>query len=83
MDFKVLIVDSAIADLKEIVKFVAQHNPDAALRLGESSSIAFLLMTAAAGFANGRPALSNVSGTVICACSRLRQSNATALSRRQ
>jgi toxin ParE1/3/4 len=35
MDFKVLIADSAIADLKEIVEFVAQDNPDAALRLGE------------------------------------------------
>ncbi|MGA7275820.1 MAG: type II toxin-antitoxin system RelE/ParE family toxin [Candidatus Udaeobacter sp.] len=35
MDFKVLIADSAIADLKEIVQFAAQHNPDAALRLGE------------------------------------------------
>ena len=35
MDFKVLIADSAIADLKDIVEFVAQHNPYAALRLGE------------------------------------------------
>jgi len=34
MDFKVLITDSAIADLKEIVEFVAQDNPAAAARLG-------------------------------------------------
>jgi plasmid stabilization system protein ParE len=35
MDFKVLIADSAIADLKEIVEFVAHDDPDAASRLGE------------------------------------------------
>ena len=35
MDFKVLIADSAIADLKEIVEFVAEDNPQAASRLGE------------------------------------------------
>jgi plasmid stabilization system protein ParE len=35
MDFKVLIADSAIADLKEIVEFVAEDNRKAALRLGE------------------------------------------------
>ena len=35
MDFQVLIADSAIADLKEIVEFVAQDNPDAAARLGK------------------------------------------------
>jgi len=35
MDFKVLIADSALADLKEIVEFVAEDNPDAAMRLGE------------------------------------------------
>jgi plasmid stabilization system protein ParE len=35
MDFKVLIADSAIADLKEIVEFVAADNPEAASRLGE------------------------------------------------
>lgn len=34
MDFKVLITDSAIADLKEIVEFVAADNK-AASRLGE------------------------------------------------
>ena len=34
MDFKVLIAESAIADLKEIVEFVAQHNAVAAERLG-------------------------------------------------
>jgi len=35
MGFKVLIADSAVADLKEIVEFVAQDNPEAAIRLGE------------------------------------------------
>ena len=35
MDFKVLITESAIADLKEIVEFVAQDDSDAAIRLGE------------------------------------------------
>src|SRR5881628_3328558 len=35
MDFKVLITDSAIADLKEIVEFVAEDNPEAATRLGK------------------------------------------------
>ena len=35
MDFKVLITENAIADLKEIVAFVAQDNPDAAICLGE------------------------------------------------
>ena len=35
MDFKVLIADSAIDDLKEIVKFVAKDNPEAAIRVGE------------------------------------------------
>jgi toxin ParE1/3/4 len=35
MDFQVLIADSALADLKEIVEFVAADNPEAARRLGE------------------------------------------------
>ena len=35
MDFKVLITDSAVADLREIVAFVAHDDPVAALRLGE------------------------------------------------
>jgi toxin ParE1/3/4 len=35
MDFKVLISDRALADLKEIVEFVAEDDPGAALRLGE------------------------------------------------
>jgi hypothetical protein len=35
MGFKVLIADSAIADLKEIVEFVAQDNADAATRVCE------------------------------------------------
>jgi plasmid stabilization system protein ParE len=34
MDFKVLIAESAIADLKEIVEFVAQDDRKAANRLG-------------------------------------------------
>ena len=35
MDFKVLITDNAIADLKEIVEFVAQDDSGVAIRLGE------------------------------------------------
>ena len=35
MDFKVLITDNALADLREIVQFVAHDDPTAALRLGE------------------------------------------------
>lgn len=35
MDYKVLITDSAIADLREIVEFVAQHDAQAAQRLGD------------------------------------------------
>ena len=35
MDFKVLITDSAIADLRKIVQFVAHDDRTAALRLGE------------------------------------------------
>jgi len=35
MDFKVLITDSALADLREIVEFIAQDDPQAAARLGE------------------------------------------------
>ncbi len=35
MDYKVLITDSALADLQEIVEFVAQDDPQAAARLGE------------------------------------------------
>jgi hypothetical protein len=38
MDFKVLIADSAIADLKQIVEFVAEDNPEAAVRLGDFCS---------------------------------------------
>lgn len=34
MDFKVLIADAALTDLKEIVEFVAQDDPSAAERLG-------------------------------------------------
>jgi len=34
MDFKVLIAESAITDLKEIVEFVAQDDSGAAVRLG-------------------------------------------------
>jgi len=35
MDFKVLIAESAIADLKEIVEFVANDDRNAALQVGE------------------------------------------------
>ena len=35
MDFKVLITDSALADLREIVEFIAHDDPQAAARLGE------------------------------------------------
>lgn len=35
MDFKVLITDSALNDLREIVEFVAQDDARAAERLGE------------------------------------------------
>ena len=34
MDFKVLITDAAVADLKDIVAFVAEDDPAAARRLG-------------------------------------------------
>lgn len=34
MDFKVLITDAALDDLREIVRFVAEDDPDAARRLG-------------------------------------------------
>lgn len=35
MDFKVLITDSALSDLREIVKFIAEEDPRAAARLGD------------------------------------------------
>ena len=35
MDFKVLITDTALADLREIVEFVAHDDPQAAARVGE------------------------------------------------
>ncbi|MEY2530670.1 MAG: hypothetical protein QOI96_755 [Verrucomicrobiota bacterium] len=38
MDFKVLIAESALADLKEIVEFVAEDNREAAIRLGERAT---------------------------------------------
>ena len=34
MDYQVLITDTAIADLREIVTFIAKDDPDAALRFG-------------------------------------------------
>jgi plasmid stabilization system protein ParE len=37
MDFKVLIAESAIADLREIVEFVAQDDPPVAARLANAS----------------------------------------------
>lgn len=35
MEFKVLIAETAIADLKEIVEFVAHDDQDAGARVGE------------------------------------------------
>ena len=35
MDFKVLIAESAIADLKDIVEFIAEDDENAAIRVGE------------------------------------------------
>ena len=35
MDFKVIISQPAIEDLRNIVSYIAQHNRDAALRLGK------------------------------------------------
>jgi plasmid stabilization system protein ParE len=35
MDYKVLITDAALSDLREIVEFVSQDDPSAAARLGE------------------------------------------------
>jgi addiction module RelE/StbE family toxin len=35
MDFKVIFKDTFLADLERIVRFIAVHNPDAALKLGE------------------------------------------------
>jgi plasmid stabilization system protein ParE len=34
MDFKVIWSDEAIADLHEICSYLAQHDPEAALRMG-------------------------------------------------
>jgi toxin ParE1/3/4 len=34
MDFKVTWSDEALADLKDICSYIARHNPDAALRMG-------------------------------------------------
>jgi plasmid stabilization system protein ParE len=34
MDFQVLITDAAVADLEQIVAFVAEYDPAAARRLG-------------------------------------------------
>lgn len=35
MDFKVLITDSAVTDLREIIEFIAEDDPRAAARMGE------------------------------------------------
>lgn len=35
MDFKVVFKDTFLADLERIVRLIAVHNPDAALKLGE------------------------------------------------
>ena len=44
MDFKGLITDNAVADLREIVAFVAYDDPAAALRLGEKLIARALLL---------------------------------------
>src|SRR5204863_7095509 len=36
MDFKVIFKDTFVADLEQIVKRIAFHNPDAAHKLGET-----------------------------------------------
>ena len=36
MDFKVIWSDEAIADLHEVCSYIAQDNPEAALRIGQS-----------------------------------------------
>jgi plasmid stabilization system protein ParE len=35
MDFKVVFKDTFLADLERIVRLIAVHNPDAALKLGD------------------------------------------------
>jgi toxin ParE1/3/4 len=35
MDFKIVWSDAAIADLQEVCSYVAQHDPQAAVRLGQ------------------------------------------------
>jgi toxin ParE1/3/4 len=35
MDFKVIFKDTFLADLERIVRLIAVHNPDAALKLGD------------------------------------------------
>ena len=35
MDYKVIFKDTFLADLERIVRLIAVHNPDAALKLGE------------------------------------------------
>ena len=45
MDFKVLITDAAVADLREIVEFVAEDDRAAARKLGEKLIAAGLSLT--------------------------------------
>lgn len=35
MDFKIIWSEAAIADLRDICAYIAQHNPEAALRMGQ------------------------------------------------
>ena len=35
MDFKVILSDAAIEDLREICSYISRDNPDAALRMGQ------------------------------------------------
>ena len=45
MDFRVEITDPAIADLQEIVSYIAEHNPPAAAALGNNLLDAALSLT--------------------------------------
>ena len=36
MDYKVIWTDEAIADLRQLVVFISKHNPDAAVKFGET-----------------------------------------------
>ena len=67
MDCEVLIAESAIADLKEIVEFVAQDDSDAATRLG-NKLVAHALSLAT--FRNDFRFTTRDGGFVRCRCRR-------------